>query len=68
MGFNALEFFPDHPDEMGLWPRGGATPGIKTPVIPDEPDVLDAVDGAVGSGRHRDYRQTGGRGFRPGWQ
>ena len=19
VGFNALEFFPDHPDEMGLW-------------------------------------------------
>jgi len=21
-GFNAVELFPDHPDEMGLWPRG----------------------------------------------
>jgi len=37
--FNALDSSPDQPDEMGLWPEGGATPGIKTPVIPDEPDV-----------------------------
>ncbi len=26
-GFNALDFSPDHPDEMGLWPKGDATPG-----------------------------------------
>ncbi len=24
--FNALEFFPDHPDEMGLWPEGVVAP------------------------------------------
>ncbi len=23
LGFNALEFFPAHPDEVGLWPKGG---------------------------------------------
>ncbi len=23
MGFNALDFFPDHPDEMGLRAKGG---------------------------------------------
>ena len=27
VGFNALEFFPNHPDEMGLWPRG-VLPGL----------------------------------------
>jgi len=21
-GFNTAEFVPDHPDEMGLWPKG----------------------------------------------
>ena len=29
---------------------GGATPGIKTPVIPDEPDVLDDNDRVEGYG------------------
>ena len=46
-GFNALEFFPDQSDGMGLWPKG-PTPGAETPVIPDEPDVLDAGDGVAG--------------------
>jgi len=22
VGFNAVEFLPDQPDEMGLWPKG----------------------------------------------
>ena len=26
-GFNTLKFFPDQPDEMGLWPRG-VLPGL----------------------------------------
>ena len=25
-GFNAVEFFPDHPDQMGSWPKGCYTP------------------------------------------
>ena len=25
-GFNTLKFFPDHPDEMGLWPKGVVPP------------------------------------------
>ena len=24
--FNILEFSPDQPDEMGLWPKGASTP------------------------------------------
>ena len=25
-GFNALDFSPDQPDEMGLWPKGVVPP------------------------------------------
>ena len=43
MGFNALEFFPGQPDEMGVWPKGVVRPWEETPVTPDGPDVLEAV-------------------------
>ena len=55
--FNSLEFSPDQPDEIGLREKGGATaPRGKTPLIPDEPDVLDAepvLDGLGAAGLRR---------------
>jgi len=43
----------------------GSTPGVKTPLTPDEPDVLDAGDGVEGVGvyvwrRVRRVRRVGG--------
>jgi hypothetical protein len=33
-----------------LWKKHGVYPGVKHPVSPDEPDVLDAGDGVDGLG------------------
>ena len=42
MEFNALVFFPEPPDEMGLWPRGVVGPLL---VIGDHAVGQERVDG-----------------------
>jgi len=55
-GFNALDFFPDHPDELRLWPKG-VLPRVETPLTPDESDVVDGGD--VVDGLVRGFVKTG---------
>ena len=50
-GFNALEFFPGQPDEMGVWPKGVVRPWEEIPITPDEPDGPDGGCAQQGYGR-----------------
>jgi len=42
--FNALDFFPDHPDELELWPKG-CYPGEKLQLHPTNLTYSTAVIG-----------------------
>ena len=45
MGFDAVELFPDHPDEMGLWPKGGIPKGKRLQLYPTNLTYSTAVMG-----------------------